>query len=79
VTDGAHLETRPSSSRRLVWIGAAALAVLAVLMFLAIGRRQPPAAADCDKKPPPVKFAVASCDEAAPGQKPAAPQPAARP
>jgi hypothetical protein len=66
--------------RRLVWIGAAALAVLAVVIFLVIGRRQPPSAADCDKKPPPVKFAVASCDEAAPGQKPAnPPQPAQRP
>jgi hypothetical protein len=67
-------------SRRLVWIGAAALAVLAVLLFLVIGRRQTPAAADCDKKPPPVKFAVASCDETAPGKKPSdTPQPPQRP
>jgi hypothetical protein len=66
--------------RRLVWIGAAALAVLAVVIFLVVGRRQTPAAADCDKKPPPVKFAVASCDDAEPGHTPAEkPQPAQRP
>jgi hypothetical protein len=62
--------------RRRLAVLIAAIVLLGALVAFAVARRTGPAAqADCEKKPPPNTFAVASCDES--GQPPRSPRGAA--
>jgi hypothetical protein len=62
--------------RRFVALLVLALALLGALVAFAVGRRSAASAADCEKKPPPSAFALASCDDAGqPQRRPATPAP----
>ena len=74
--------TRPSGRRRTWVVLALVVALLVVGALVVRARRQAPGAADCEKEPPKVTFAVAECDAGAAlpeGAAPPAHAPAARP
>ena len=70
------------SRARLVFVVALALVVAVVVAAVIVARGRQSAAADCEKAPPKVEFAVAECEAGTPAQgaapasgTPAAPKP----